>query len=427
MPRLARRSFAVALTLILGIFAAQHAFTKTRAAAAARQTAPAVTRRPLRMLALGDSVMWGQGLLDKNKFTYKLRDWLCARRGDVGCQGVQLHVEAHSGAVISEPDGGREREAERRFTRDTSPVRYAGEVNNAYPTVWGQLELAQRHYRNNSIPAGEVDLVLVNGCINDINASRLLVNRLFGGDVKKLAREYCREEMKRFLPKVADAFPNARVVVPGYFPLVSESTPPFILFETLREWLFGGREAKAKEFVEFYAEWAGPTGAAAPGVAKTTLTMKRLAERSREFVEESNEALKDAVKHLNEKRPLPAVKADSGVPPPDASTRALFVAVPFGPDNAYAAHNTYLWRLGRKNPTLILKCADDNFITRFVVNDEMQAERPCSCDQAGRRNDPVCFRAGAFHPNREGANAYYEAIRQRLEKIVGFAGWAAKD
>jgi hypothetical protein len=436
MPHLARHSFVGGLLLLLGVFASPHALAKASAAAAARQTPPPAVKRPLRMLALGDSVMWGQGLLEQNKFSFKLRDWLCAQRGDEYCQGgqgVHLHAEAHSGAIISKPDNKR-REAEERFTRDTAPIRYAGEVNNAYPTLWGQLELARRYYRSNSIPAGEVDLVLVNGCINDISASRLLVHRLVGGNVKKLAEKYCRDEMKRFLPEVADAFPNARIVVPGYFPLVSECTPPYILFETLREWLFGGNEAKAEEFEAFQDDWAGQEPWAAlpcpptPDTAKTTRTMKRLAERSREFVEKSNEALKAAVKHLNEKRPPLAISnADSAVAPPDASARALFVAVPFGHNNAYAAPNSFLWRLGRKDPALVLKCADDNFITRFVVNDEMQKDRPCMCDQAERKNDQVCFRAGAFHPNREGANAYFESISRRLEPILRFTGWAAKN
>lgn len=417
MPRRPHPKSSTLLLLILFILAPQ-SLPKAVPAPAARQHATA--RRPLRMLALGDSVMWGQGLLDRNKFTYRLRDWLCAQRGGTNCADggdVQLHVEAHSGAVVSRPGNRFERKQEEEFTRAVAPLKFAGEVNHGYPTLWGQLELARRHYQQQSVPLSEVDLVLVNGGINDMGASRLLVNRLVGGDVRRMAKQYCGDEMKRFLLEVADAFPNARVVVPGYFPLVSESTPPFILFETIKEWLFGGERAEARLFRAFQEDWA-----AAAGPARTTRTMRQLAERSREFVTASNEALADAVAHLNRRRPLPTSAA--GAAAPAAAARGFFAAVPFGPDNTYAAPRTFLWRLGRKSPTLALQCADDNFITRFVVDDEVQAERPCMCRQAGRRDDPVCFRAGAFHPNREGAAAYFEAIRQQLAPVAASAGWA---
>src|SRR6476659_2815415 len=59
------------------------------------------TKRPFRMLVLGDSVMWGQGLADEHKFTYLVRQWICAQRNNGGCPDqtdVQIHIEAHSGA-----------------------------------------------------------------------------------------------------------------------------------------------------------------------------------------------------------------------------------------------------------------------------------------------------------------------------------------
>jgi lysophospholipase L1-like esterase len=377
----------------------------------------------MRMLALGDSVMWGQGLLDKNKFTYRLRDWLCERRGNAGCQDeqdVELHVEAHSGAIISKPNKKSEKKTEDNFVRADSPYKYAGEVNHAYPTLWGQLDLARRYYGNHS---GEVDLVLVNGGINDVNATKILVRGLFGSNLTKLSKKYCGEEMKRLLVEVADTFPNARIVVPGYFPLVSEGTPPHILFETIWEWLFRGEEAEAEVFAAFQEDWRALPGESSEATkARTTRTIKRLAERSKEFVKASNDALEDAVDHLNKERPLPG-----GV-----SARGLFVPVAFGDDNGYAALRSYLWRLGRKDPTLVLNCADDNIVTRFVVNDEMQRDRPCMCSRARELDYPrakylICFRAGAFHPNRDGAVAYFEAIKAKLETVIASTDWVAKD
>ena len=51
----------------------------------------------LQMLVLGDSIMWGQGLRDEEKFSSRVKCWLQEKTN----REVKLHVEAHSGAVIS--------------------------------------------------------------------------------------------------------------------------------------------------------------------------------------------------------------------------------------------------------------------------------------------------------------------------------------
>jgi lysophospholipase L1-like esterase len=185
----------------------------------------ALSSRPLRMLALGDSVMWGQGLDEKNKFTYKLSDWLCKQRNNGSClnqDDVQLHVEAHSGAIISKEDDTDAQKEDKRFTRPTAPLKYLGEVNNHFPTIRAQVELAQRYYTANAIPLTDVDLILVNGGINDMNASRLLAFKLIGGNVPSKAKEFCEMQMTSLLKSVAKTFPSARIVVPGYLVLLRE-------------------------------------------------------------------------------------------------------------------------------------------------------------------------------------------------------------
>ena len=235
MPRLSHCGLIIGLTLLLIITAAQQALPQTYVGPAAPQAA----RRPLRILTLGDSVMWGQGLYDENKFSHRLRDWLCKLRSGGICQNkedVQLHVEAHSGAIIAEPKMEKDKALEERFLREVAPIRYYGEVNNAYPTVGGQIKLARRHYEKNSIPLNEVDLVILNGGINDLNASTLLVHKLIGGDVTERVNKYFAP-MPDILERVAETFPNARIVVTGYFPLVSEGTPETVLWDTITNWL----------------------------------------------------------------------------------------------------------------------------------------------------------------------------------------------
>lgn len=446
MLSLPRRGLIIGLTLLLCINAAQQAFPQTYAGHSAHKSAAG--RRPLRILALGDSVMWGQGLSDKNKFSHRLRDWLCEQRGGGVCQNkedVQLHTEAHSGAVIGEPKKDRDKAVAERFIREIAPVRFYGEVNNGYPTVGGQITLARRHYEKNSIPLSEVDLVLLNGGINDLNASTLLVHKLLGGDVTKRVNEHFAP-MPGILEKVAESFPNARIVVTGYFPLVSEATPETVLRDTIKDWL-SVRDAEKAGVSERLKEWLAARKAEKELVDESIkdeekrtrrddrkksepgIILSMMAARSREFVTASNNALEMTVKLLNDKFPsLPTVSVSDRTPLPKETTmRALFVGADFDPKHAYGTSDTYLWKLYGRPPELKLKCADDNLVTKLVVNDEMQKDRPCMCDHAGRRTDLLCFRAGAFHPNKEGANQYFEAIKRKLGPIVAAAGWAARD
>lgn len=448
MPRLVRRGFIGGLTLVLGVCAAQPAFPQTNADPSARRSG--APRRPLRILALGDSVMWGQGLLDEDKFSHRVSKWLCEQRGGGTCRNkedVQLHVEAHSGAVIAEPKkGSRDEKTEERFTREVAPVRYYGEVNNAYPTVGGQIKLARRHYEKNSIPPSEVDLVILNGGINDLNAATLLVHKLFGGNVTERVNRYFAP-MPGILEQVAETFPNARIVVTGYFPLVSEATPENVLWVTIKDWL-SVRDAERRGVSDRLKEWLSLRKAEKKlvekaikeeekrsrrgkgGKSKPGITLSMMAARSREFVQASNYALEAAVNGLNQNKkfpPLPVVRAGDGATPPEASMRALFVGVDFKPEHAYAAKESYLWKVGGARPGLNLKCADDDLFKDLVTEDDMQENRPCMCDHAGRGTDLVCFRAGTFHPNKKGANAYYEAIRGKLETIVASTGWIARD
>lgn len=421
--QLVRRG-ALLCTLLLSISVQQLA--PTHISRAASQS----TRRPFRMLVLGDSVTWGQGLVDEHKFSYRIREWICEQRNNGSCPDkadVQIHVEAHSGAVIRRPEKDSQKKEEERFTRSLSPIRYPGEVSNAYPTVWGQVDLARRYYLDNSIPLEEVDLILVNGGINDMGPSRILAPKLLGflaGNINDFARKYCEDEMKLLLDQVASTFPNARIVVPGYFPLVSLNTPENLLTETIG-YLFLGKKEKANNKVAIEEESANPPN---EGVShKPSKFLKHMANRSRDWTVASNAALAAAVKSFNSSRAGLLVTGNN-VPssPPEGSMRALFVAVPFADENAYAAKETFLWKLVPRSPDVIFECAEKDRFKNVIASDELQTKRPCLCEQAGKGNEIGCLRAGAFHPNIQGAEVYSKAIIKGLGGILRFAGSASK-
>jgi hypothetical protein len=376
------------------------------------------------MLVLGDSVMWGQGLADEHKFSYRIQEWICAKRNAGACQNkddVQIHVEAHSGAVIAQPSGDESKKEEERFTRIDAPVKYPGEVNHKYPSVWGQVDLARRYYEANSIPPAEVDLIFVNGGINDMGAPKILLP-FFGGNVTDFAKKYCEAQMKLLLEKVANTFPNARIVVPGYFPLVSISTPENVLWETI-EYLFRDKKEKPNDKGTIEKESTRPPEGGS--ATKVSSLVRNLAKRSQQWTDASNNAFQSAVRSFNSGRPrLPAV--GGGVPSrlAEASMRALFVAVPFGSENGYAAKDAYLWRLIPKPPDVKMECAEKSALKKLIASDELQTTRPCMCDQVGKGDDLICLWAGAFHPNVQGADLYFRSITKELERILPFTGWA---
>ena len=173
---------------------------------------PAV--RQLNLLVLGDSIMWGQGLIEQHKAWYQVKTWLKENTG----RDVRENVEAHSGAVVGVNDVP--------WSNDARPD---GEVSSAVPTVNHELDRALRSYASPS----QVDLVLVDGCINDVDIRNLLNAANSGDDVKRMATEKCGMPMQALIGRVVNSFPSAHVIVTGYFPIISEKTPDSLLMKAM--------------------------------------------------------------------------------------------------------------------------------------------------------------------------------------------------
>jgi lysophospholipase L1-like esterase len=380
-------------------------------------------RRPFYMLVLGDSVMWGQGLLPEHKSSYKVREWICQQRNGGNCQNpedVQIHVEAHSGAKVTQSSDDDAKMREERFLRLNSPMKFDGEVPDAFPTIWGQVDLARRFYAAQKVGLDEVDLIVVNGGINDMGATRILA--LGVGEMSDFAEKFCRIQMELLLAKIAGTFPNARLIVPGYFPLVSEKTPEKVLGDTIG-FLFKAKKDTAHSAIPAECPANAPGTAASGPNKKPSFILKAIAKRSNEWTTASNGALGQAVRNFNGKFPL-SMPASAAASAAELRVRAFFVAVPFADVNAYGAEQTFLWNLARKPPGLTFECAENDHLKNLMVCDELQRQRPCICDKAGKTNDVACVRAGTFHPNIRGADAYFQAMKTQLEKIWPVAGWA---
>ena len=158
------------------------------------------------MAVLGDSVVWGSGLPEEDKAWMLVRLWLEERMG----RPVQVQVLAHSLAVI-EPDP----------TRDTRPPAW-GEIRFRNPSITYEA-LADPRLSNPGPRA--IDLVLIDGGINDMNPFNLVLPWRSPQWVREQAAEVCGRRMKNLLLPVLDRFQKAQVVVTGYYPIVSSLTP----------------------------------------------------------------------------------------------------------------------------------------------------------------------------------------------------------
>lgn len=406
-----RREFLKNSSVIVGGLAVQHLISRVPLSLVVAQSITSL-RRPLRMLAIGDSVMWGQGLLEQNKFSYIVRDELCKRRNGAQCankEDVQIYVTAHSGANIFE-----KQEDDQLFLRTNTPRVYSGEVNFPNPTIPGQIDLAARHYQSQSISLAEVDLILVNGGINDMNNSILLIPRVFRSSVEFYANLYCGEKMKELLGSLAQKFPNARMVVPSYFPLISDQTPATTVLSILKMALTGvpgeaERLYRIQEARAFRLLRGIPDNVQHP-------IRHYLANRSEKWATASSAALRGAVNSINADRPLTPIRAGA------STQRAWFVQVPFGPERAYGTNSTYLWKLVDRRREA--ECARGGIAGNLESNDELFPKRACMCEVACKENDITCVRAGFMHPNKQGARAYADSIIDVLRtEILPNTNW----
>jgi len=348
---------------------------------------------PFHMLVLGDSVMWGQGLRDEEKFSSRLKCWLEEKIN----REVSVHVEAHSGAVIS--------------AVANDPLEFVtsdGEVNRSRPTINLQLDHAIQFYQNiHASPS----LILMNGCINDLGVKNLLSASTPLEWIRAQTAKSCGEDMQLLLRRVSDSFPQSQILVTSYYPIVSSQTDDNAFLRLLVKKLNSQRpEARHMTDKEM---------------------RQHLIAISDEWYKTSTASLLDAVVKTN------AAHAESSFP------RVTFVEIQFGAEHVFAAPDTLLWNF-------MFASTNTSGFARIVVllsfgtaayktNDHVREARIKSCEQVykkpkGIKEDKdkkraredlflICRYASLGHPNQMGALIYTEAIKGHLRQLIDKAGW----
>jgi hypothetical protein len=152
------------------------------------------------MLVLGDSVAWGQGLEDYNKFYQLVFGQLSPRYPGM----LPPVMRAHSGAVIG------------RGINQSWPA-WPGEIPASGPTIFDQV--------NQYADPSPVRVILMDGGINDVNVRVILNPVTQSADLENLIKQHCRDDMVALLQAVAAKFthPECKIIVFGYYPILAEN------------------------------------------------------------------------------------------------------------------------------------------------------------------------------------------------------------
>jgi len=333
--------------------------------------------RPFEMLVLGDSVVWGQGLSEEKKFYTKVKNAI--ERELPGNRKVRQLVEAHSGAVIA---------PKKPKSCPTAP----GEVPIGTPTLFSQVDAALSTYASFGVDRNDVDLVLLNGCINDVSFPVIVNPFTSEKTITKQSAKFCKAGMESLLLRIRDRFPHAVIVVTGFFPIISPATDPHLIDELL-ESFFGVSQSKkivnkAKKEEEKEMRRVKNVEAAAD---QPDWLIGRLTRLSTHWKTVSDRDLQAAVDAVN-------------VSPTGPKT--YLAKVIFTDEECYAAKETNFWKITSIEGG------------KLITDDEMFVPRQETCELAkadlnalGRL---ICPAAGTGHPNIKGADKYAGAIMQQL-------------
>ncbi len=331
-------------------------------------------------LVVGDSLIFGQGLLEKDKIYTHVAEWL--RTEAFGApRNVRLKVKAHSGSTLK--FHAEEAEKYRKAGRD-EVFYYKPEVNVAFPSTWKQIEVAAAEYKGEGKPEG-ADLVMLSGCVTDITVAKVLDPDGDNTLLRQQAEKYCQHDMLDVLRHAAENNPNAVIAVVGYFPMLSPASKKSRIFNSWLESMGFPRLLKP--------------------IANNPITRKlyferlgrRALKRSQIWNDESNKHLQIAVDRFNAA--------------PAGGTRAVFIRSPLTEENAFEAPKTLLFRMGKGGRS------DD------PMYDERRADCRAALPELKRTTGieyPVryCEIAGVGHPNPQGARLYADAIESSIQSLL---------
>jgi len=306
------------------------------------------------ILVIGDSIMWGQGLIEEKKWHTLVTNHIRSLRNQIS---VNKFVKAHSGAIIGNNN-----------VINLGPLH--GEIPDKYPTIFQQID-------SFSGVKDKIDIVFLDGGINDIGVPSIVNPLSSCDDIESKAEQYCYKDMKQLLIKTVQEFPKANIFVLGYYQIVSDDSDIsnliylLVILGLARAGLIGGLT----------------------GYLISEVTKSEIVENCETFKKSSDEYLKKAVQEVSNEFDR---------------RRIEFISPKFTSNNSIFASESMIWGIGDA-----LQPADD---TTYGVAYERCRE--CDSVPDSRSDfisDLICDRASIGHPNVDGAKKYADEIINRLK------------
>lgn len=331
--------------------------------------------RPFEMLIVGDSHVSGQGLSEKNKFYYLVKEWL---ETDIfnAERVVNLKVKAHSGSRIELHPA----ELEKMTAAGDDIFKFHHpEANLSQPSIRTQLDFARKEYANGHL----VDLIMLSGGITDVLVANTVNPFIKKATLSALIHKYCNQGIYGLLEQATGSFPNAKIAVIGYFPIISTSSD----MKKVARYFF--KTIKFPHPLQFTLT---------NGLSRQFLKVmrKKMAMRSRFWVAESNREMRLAIERINANFDEP---------------RVIFVESPITEQTCFGTRNSLLWDKDDDNLP-----ADERYVERKKICPEVFAE--LKNHHYGKMSVRMCELAAIGHPNVAGARAFAEAVKTSLRPFL---------
>jgi hypothetical protein len=233
------------------------------------------------MVVIGDSIAWGEGLNQEEKYYYLVAKWL----NEELHRPIDVTVYAHNAAKLE--------------SSEVSECTYP-ECPNSYPSILKQADLISN--------PSQVDLILVSGGINDVDVLGNVANiDINSSEIRRITRQEIQEPMTELLNKLLMKSDNTKIIVTGYYRIITENSHNIDIkniYPRLYKETHNGNELSKSLDVKDYKPL--------------------LISNSEAFVDESNKCLRDSVIATNR-------------------DRVAFAPVDFPASSAVAADDTWLW------------------------------------------------------------------------------------
>lgn len=192
---------------------------------------PSRSNRP-NMLSVGDSLMWGQGLAPMNRFRERVRDRLSLEFAPTPIVEISM---ARSGAFLKAEDDSSKASNDHPqllFEEKYSPKNFVREVPDPNPSTISQLKIIHKILSDSTDGSPEdIKWILLDGGINDIDVFELMFpsshleshRNFLSGWISWILKkcEALEKNMVQTLLTARENFPNATIIVNGYFPIFS--------------------------------------------------------------------------------------------------------------------------------------------------------------------------------------------------------------